>query len=509
MNHFKNRDFILPFSLFVITVVTRLPFMSKLLYSWDSVQCALALKKYDVTVHQPHPPGFFLYVMLGRLFNLFIEDANTLFVLISILFSGLAVISIYYLGRELFNEKLGIVAAAIAVTSPNLWFHGEIAFVYIVDPFFTTVIAFLCWKTYKGQHKYVWLSAIALGVAGGMRIYTMIFLFPLWIFSLQGLPTKKIFASFGVVGIVCAIWFVPMLHMTGGWNAYKEAYRELLLATAIGIEQQTTLMRISSSPLFIFLLYGIGAGIVILALSFYSLIRQKKLHCLDKQKVIFILVWIMPSVFFYLWVGLHFAIPGYALIILPALFILIAASIQHINHDLKQFIKKDLLNVIVLTIIIINSWLFFFSFFQTSYREIRDHDRNLSIVLDAVKEFNPENTAIFVGRSIFYGFRHFLFYLPNYRVYQVDERIASSAERRKMFWGMNRETFTSEEFTIPVNIDNIAIFTFDDMKAKTLEAKGAHVRDFSKVAFLVSGPLTLVKEIFPRVRITIDNPNDP
>lgn len=484
--------------------------MSKLLYSWDSVQCALALEKYDVTVHQPHPPGFFLYVMLGRFFNLFIEDANTLFVLISILFSGLAVVAIYYLGRELFHEKLGIIAAAIAITSPNIWFHGEIAFIYIVDSFFTTVIAFFCWKTYKGEHKYIWLSAIALGIAGGMRIYTLILLFPLWIFSLKGVSAKNIFASFGVLLIVCLLWFVPMLYMTGGWNAYKEAYRELLLLTALkGLKEQTTLMRIYSSPLFLFLLYGIGAGIILLVLSSYSLIRQKKLHCLDKHKIIFILVWIMPSVFFYLWVGLHPTIPGYALIILPALFILIAVSIEHTNNDLKQLIKKDLLNSIVLTIMIINSWLFFFSFFQTSYREIKDHDSNLSIVLDAIKEFNPENTAIFVGRSIFYGFRHFQFYLPNYKVYQVDERIDSSVQNRKQLWAMNRETFASEELTIPANIHNIAIFAFNDVRDKALEAKGAQLRDFSKEAFLVSGPITLVREIYPHLRINFDNPNGP
>jgi hypothetical protein len=217
----------------------------------------------------------------------------------------------------------------------------------------------------------------------------------------------------------------------------------------------------------------------------------------------------MPSVFFYLWVGLHFAIPGYALIILPALFILIAASIKHINNDLRQLIKKDLLNSIVLTIMIINSWLFFFSFFQTSYREIRDHDRNLSIVLDAMKEFNPDNTAIFVGGSIFYGIRHFLYYLPAYNVYQVGERSASSPQKIKIFWGFNRETFKSEVPTIPRNIDNFAILSFDDIEAKALEAKGAQLRYFSKEAILVSGPVTLIREIYSDLSINFDNTNGP
>src|SRR4030067_3107297 len=129
----KNKhDLLLPLSLFFITIITRIPWTSKLLYHWDSVQFALALKKYDITLHQPHPPGYFLYVMLGRLLNLFINDADTFFVSISLIFSGLAVAAIYHLGKEIFDKNIGVIAAAIALTSPNLWFHGEVALTYIV-----------------------------------------------------------------------------------------------------------------------------------------------------------------------------------------------------------------------------------------------------------------------------------------------------------------------------------------------------------------------------------------
>lgn len=152
---------LLPLSLFLITVASRIPFTSKLLYHWDSVQFALALEKYDITTHQPHPPGYFLYVMLGRLLNLFIIDANTVFVTISIIFSGLTVVAIYYLANEMYNRKTGVIAAAIAITSPNLWFHGEVALTYIVEAFFSTVIAYLCWKIYTGEHHHLINSSLS------------------------------------------------------------------------------------------------------------------------------------------------------------------------------------------------------------------------------------------------------------------------------------------------------------------------------------------------------------
>ncbi len=72
-----------------MTVISRIPFASSFLYNHDSVAYALALRQYDITIHQPHPPGYFLYVMLGKLLFKFVPDANVVFVCISIGFSGL------------------------------------------------------------------------------------------------------------------------------------------------------------------------------------------------------------------------------------------------------------------------------------------------------------------------------------------------------------------------------------------------------------------------------------
>ena len=53
----------------VVTLLSRWPYRARMLYNWDAVQFALALREFDVAKHQPHPPGYLLYVALGRLFN--------------------------------------------------------------------------------------------------------------------------------------------------------------------------------------------------------------------------------------------------------------------------------------------------------------------------------------------------------------------------------------------------------------------------------------------------------
>src|SRR4030043_931374 len=107
----NNRKDPLPWIFFFLGVITRVPFTSRMLLHMDSCQFALALEKFDITVHQPHPPGYFLYVMMGRILHLFIADANTVFVSISVFFSGLTVACVYLLGKEGFERKIGIGAA--------------------------------------------------------------------------------------------------------------------------------------------------------------------------------------------------------------------------------------------------------------------------------------------------------------------------------------------------------------------------------------------------------------
>lgn len=466
----------------------------------DSVQFALALEKFDVTVHQPHPPGYFLYVMFGRLLNYLINDANTTFVFISILFSGLTVIAVYYLGKELFDEKTGVIAAVVALTSPSVWFHGEVALTYIGDAFFSTAVAFLCWKVYKGEHRYIWLSAVILGISGGIRQNAVIFLFPLWLFSVKGAPAKKIILSVGLLGLVCLLWFVPMIIMTGGWDAYRAAVRELWLfhfSYAPAFERDWSSFKVFFSALFDFTIYGIGAGVSILILSAYSITRHGRIKLLNRTMALFFSFWALPSIFFYLFFISGTGNPGHVLIFLPPLFVLVAAAVRYMSDEVGDITKKGYLLPITLTLIIINAFIFFYSSYPVSYKEIKNHDRYLEAMLEEIKSFNPSRTAIFVRPYIYYGYRQIMYYLPEYRVYQVDINIAPTGERRKIFWGMNRETSLTDEIILPNSIDNfITPLMYGDRK-KTEGVSGVSIKRLPDTdSYIASGHISLIKDIY-------------
>src|SRR5215212_2432177 len=47
-------------------LVAHLPFLAPSLEDIDSINFALGLREFDVAKHQPHPPGYPVYIALGR-----------------------------------------------------------------------------------------------------------------------------------------------------------------------------------------------------------------------------------------------------------------------------------------------------------------------------------------------------------------------------------------------------------------------------------------------------------
>src|SRR5687767_2224681 len=74
----------------VLVLVTRWPFRSHALYSWDSANFALAMADIDIAAHRPHPPGYIGYVLAARALDLVFRDANLSLVIWNIVATAMA-----------------------------------------------------------------------------------------------------------------------------------------------------------------------------------------------------------------------------------------------------------------------------------------------------------------------------------------------------------------------------------------------------------------------------------
>ena len=140
------------------TIATRFPFRSHRAFNWDAVNFVLALHDYDVRLHHPQPPGYPVFVAMGRILQLIIPDANTALVTVAMLLSAGAVASIYLLGRTLFGQAAGIVAALYLLFSVTFWTNGAIALAYPSLALFTTLVALFAWQcAQRGRNVPIWL----------------------------------------------------------------------------------------------------------------------------------------------------------------------------------------------------------------------------------------------------------------------------------------------------------------------------------------------------------------
>src|ERR1041385_8118968 len=108
MAHRPDRlDYCMAVALSVLTILSRLPYRARMLYNWGAVQFALGPNEDEVVKHQPHPPGYILYVALGRLVHGLTGDAAGAYVVLAVLFSGAGTFVVYLLARAMYDRQIG------------------------------------------------------------------------------------------------------------------------------------------------------------------------------------------------------------------------------------------------------------------------------------------------------------------------------------------------------------------------------------------------------------------
>jgi hypothetical protein len=329
---------------FAIGVISRIPFQSHLLHHWDSVNFALGMEQFDVRLHQPHPPGYLLYVLLGRLVNLLVGDANASLVWISVVFGGLTVPVVYLLGRRLFGQTEAAISALFALTSPAFWFYGEVALTYILEAFFVTAIALACLETLRGNWRMAFLSSLLLGLAGGIRQTTLVLMLPLWIFSLRRCSWQTIITAIILLGLTVMAWLAPTIILSGGFSPYLEASRSIGGGVLSNFElfgggQSLLALLGPFVRLGMYLVYGLMLGFVPLlygVIKGWGNARTWLSQWLPDDRVHIIVLWLIPNLTLY---APLVRAPGHTFSFMPALVLMAAAALVMFSRDLSGWLS--------------------------------------------------------------------------------------------------------------------------------------------------------------------------
>lgn len=492
----KNKEYII---FFFLILATRTPFVSKILYSWDAVQFSLALEKFNLQQHQPHPPGYILYIGLGKIINFFIDNPNNIYIIISILASFVIAILFYKFCKLLFNDKkFAIIATLVLIFIPYFWYYGEVASSYIFDGLFSILFAYLTLLIIKKQHtKYLFVFSLFLGISGGFRQSLIILFLPLWFFTIfiltknKKISVKQIFLNIAIFCFLVLVWFIPLILLSSGWKNYWDAtnwlYVHASLGTSIFKEADWNFIYANFKNI-IKVNLAILNILIISPLFIFSKLNFSKF---DNQKSIFALFtfWLVPSFFVYIFI--HFGNTGYLMTI--ALGLILIFLIPLYLFYTKYGFKKTLILSTILIFVSALSFLFLNSkIFNNKYRiafehkikknnilydrytygEINNFDKKIKTIINEVKKYDFKKTILVCGQGFKYRpsnneqyfpasfdyFRHLEFYLPEYNLYEL-----FYDENRLMYFHIKNKSPLkinySNEISIRKNIEKILIIT--------------------------------------------------
>ncbi len=300
-----------------------------------------------------------------------------------------SIIALYYLGKETYSKRVGLIATFLMSSFyVNLFY----TFRLIVDvpslAFYTLGALFFFKYIRKNSHKSLYIGAALLAVGVMFKIPTAAFLFAFGIFMLvterlKFLKRKELW----IAGIIFILILTPyiiwgyiqfdgfVITQAGAWNSAKE---DALGNFFLNIKSYTQMFkdsRLISFPLLITFLGGLGIIMFEFILGFDILLKGKNMKL--KRNLFLFLIFIVPIL------SVSYAMGGnnyenrYILNAFPAVFIISGIFISKTYNFIKK--QNKLIAIILLMAILAYSASFQLKFAdniiksrQPSYGELKE-----------------------------------------------------------------------------------------------------------------------------------------
>ncbi|MCK4323342.1 MAG: DUF2723 domain-containing protein [Armatimonadetes bacterium] len=326
-------------------VGARFVFRTHLPLTWDSVQFVLGVVDYDIVAHQPHPPGYFLYIHTAKALGLVGLPPYLALVTMSLCAGGLTVgLMVWWAGR-LLGPQGGVVAGALVLFSPLAWLYATRGDTYAVSGFFALLVGYLCWRMLTDPEQSVWPAALVMGVAGGVRPTDALFLVPLWLWAMRGRQGRQIAIAIAIFAVVTSAWVVPMVAMVGGIARYREVSAHL---SRMLIGSAPMAGNLATFKVFGHQLVSCGAGLLLAGSPLLLLAGRRYLpRALRTARAWpFLAIWSAPALVFY--VLIHFGQAGYMMLVLGPAVLMATTAIVRLSQSLSLVRLAGLVLLVVL-----------------------------------------------------------------------------------------------------------------------------------------------------------------
>jgi hypothetical protein len=190
----------------------------------DEFLFAEAVRNFDPSRYHPHPPGFPLLVLIGKVFAWFIHDPWRALVVFSIVAAPIGFVAIARAFRNWIGDpNLAICGALIYYFSASMLVHGTLALSDGPAMMFVGLALFAISTPHDAEND---RNAIAIGIwtsaAIGTRPQLLIPIAPMLIVALLQMRTMRQRAACVIAfGLLSMMWFLPLVDAAGGLEATR------------------------------------------------------------------------------------------------------------------------------------------------------------------------------------------------------------------------------------------------------------------------------------------------
>jgi Dolichyl-phosphate-mannose-protein mannosyltransferase len=216
--------------------VTRIGYLPTSLEDIDSVNFDLGVHDFNPFLHQPHPPGFPVFIALAKMVHPLFESHAAGLGFLSATCSSLVLPPLYFLARCMIGQAGAVLAVALAIFNPLFWLNSVRPMSDVTGfAVLLTAQALLLRGWFEpSPHNRAsgsWICGVLMaGLAMGVRVQNAILVIP--IIALVLLKHRRLFTVTAVSLIAsCALWVIPTISQSGG-VARIWARLQLLLSVA-------------------------------------------------------------------------------------------------------------------------------------------------------------------------------------------------------------------------------------------------------------------------------------
>lgn len=346
---------------------------------WDEADYMVLAKKLgtdtlseytDYTeIWSPRRP-FFLPVAGAIMFKIGLGEVGTRF--LAVIFSMFAIWLTYLLGKELFNKKIGLIAAfGISVFWLQLFFNSRITVGLPASTFVLAGIYFF-WRGYvkKESNKFIYLGALFLGLALFTRHTTVLTAIPILFLvlmreKLRFLKNKHLWISIFIIFLILLpnIIYLFSLYenpLEKGTGIGEGRFAPINAGTIPAILNYFGFFSVYLGWIFLFV-FLVGCLKLLDVVLGYDMIFKN----INLQKYIFLFLWIITYIVFFGYIGGEVGQPmplqpRYLIFIFPAVFMFLGIGLMKIYDVLKKYHK-------VLALVVVLCLLFFGGYYQVSH----------------------------------------------------------------------------------------------------------------------------------------------